>query len=236
MRAKTQVVAPTEVTPIALPLRSATPPRSGAPLSVKWLPSVCVATIFSGMPASRKTKMSVLPAAPSSTSPEITAFDEVGAAPEGHELDVDVLRAEEALVDGDDERARQRVVAQDRGADLDRGLGTDDGRPQRAGGGDAGGGDEEATPADGWHSKASFYRAPEGARRLTSYRFLHTVGRTCDRTTSRAPFTIDDDRGARQLPGCRRRRLDHARAAGRAQRPRHRAGGRAGRPRRARRR
>jgi len=78
MRAKTQVVAPTEVTPIALPLSSPTARTSGATLKVKWFPSVWVATILSGMPASRKTRMSVLPAAPSSTSPAMTAFTRLG--------------------------------------------------------------------------------------------------------------------------------------------------------------
>src|SRR5437667_239801 len=42
MRAKIHVVAPTRVTPIALPLRSSTLWTSGATLRVKWLPSVCV--------------------------------------------------------------------------------------------------------------------------------------------------------------------------------------------------
>jgi len=78
MRANTQVVEPGAVTPMALPLSSATLPISGATLSVKWLPSVCVATIFSGMPASRNTRMSVDPAAPSSTSPAMTAFTRLG--------------------------------------------------------------------------------------------------------------------------------------------------------------
>ena len=77
-RAKTHVVAPTDVTPMALPFRSATDWTSGATLSVKWLPSVWVATIFSGIPASRKTRMSVAPAAPSRISPAMTAFTRFG--------------------------------------------------------------------------------------------------------------------------------------------------------------
>ena len=83
MRANTQVVEPAEVTPIDLPLRSATDWTSGATFSVKWLPSVWVATILIGIPASRKTRMSVLPVAPSSTSPAMTAFTRLGPPRKG---------------------------------------------------------------------------------------------------------------------------------------------------------
>src|SRR5205823_5618907 len=78
MRAKTQVVAPARVTPIALPLRSATPRTSGATLSVKWLPSVWVATVLMGEPASRNTRMSVEPVTPTRTSPAMTALSRSG--------------------------------------------------------------------------------------------------------------------------------------------------------------
>src|SRR2546422_5530936 len=74
MRAKIHVVAPTRVTPIALPLSSATVRMSGATLSVKWLPSVCVAIALIGEPASRKTRMSVLPVMPTRISPAMTAL------------------------------------------------------------------------------------------------------------------------------------------------------------------
>ena len=83
MRAKTHVVAPTRVTPIVLPFKSAAAATSGATLRVKWLPSVCVATIFNGCPASRATRMSVLPAAPRRSSPATTAFTRSGPPRKG---------------------------------------------------------------------------------------------------------------------------------------------------------
>ena len=83
MRAKIHVVAPTRVTPIALPLRPATDETSGATLRVKWLPSVWVATILIGEPASRKTRMSVLPVMPTSTSPPMTALRRSGPPRKG---------------------------------------------------------------------------------------------------------------------------------------------------------
>ena len=78
MRAKTQVVAPARVTPIALPRRSPTFWTSGATFRVKWLPSVWVAIILIGEPASRKTRMSVLPVIPTRHSPAITALSRSG--------------------------------------------------------------------------------------------------------------------------------------------------------------
>src|SRR5262249_16567365 len=83
MRAKTHVVAPARVTPIALPLRSATFWTSGATFRVKWLPSVWVAIILIGEPASRKTRMSVLPEMPTRHSPTITAFRRSGPPRKG---------------------------------------------------------------------------------------------------------------------------------------------------------
>ena len=83
MRAKIHVVAPTRVTPIALPLSSATVRSSGATLSVKWLPSVCVAIALIGEPASRKTRMSVLPVMPTRISPAMTALRRSGPPRKG---------------------------------------------------------------------------------------------------------------------------------------------------------
>ena len=78
MRAKTHVVAPTRVTPIDLPRRSPTFRMSGVTFNVKWLPSVCVAIILIGEPASRKTRMSVLPLIPMRHSPAMTALRRSG--------------------------------------------------------------------------------------------------------------------------------------------------------------
>src|SRR5438094_955047 len=105
MRAKTQVVAPARVTPIALPLRSAIFCTSAATLSVKWFPSVWVAIILIGEP----------------------------------------LALEKAALERDDHRPGHRIVAQHRGADLDRRLRTGGAR-ERGHGARRGGGGQESTP------------------------------------------------------------------------------------------
>src|SRR5207248_11590932 len=74
---------------------------------------------------------------------------EVGTAAKRNVLDVEILGAKESLLDGDDERPGQRVVAEHGGTDVDRGLGPHERGRQRAGHDGAGGGDEETTPADG---------------------------------------------------------------------------------------
>jgi hypothetical protein len=78
---------------------------------------------------------------------------EGGAATERHELDVEVLGAEHSLLDGDDERSGQGIVAEDGGADLHRRLragdvqaSADDERAGRDG--------QEMTPADRGHARS----------------------------------------------------------------------------------
>ena len=76
--AKTQVVAPTRVTPIDLPLRSPTLAIVGATLSVKWFRSTPEAMNRMGTPVARNTGTSVAPLVPIWSCPATTAFTRSG--------------------------------------------------------------------------------------------------------------------------------------------------------------
>ena len=76
--AKIQVAAPTRVTPIDLPLRSASLVIAVATLNVKWLPSTCEAMNRMGAPVARNTGTSVAPVTPIWSCPATMAFTRSG--------------------------------------------------------------------------------------------------------------------------------------------------------------
>src|SRR6266545_1374241 len=78
MRANTQVVEPTTVTPMVAPLRSSTRLICGATVSVKWFFSRMVAMARIVVPRSRNTSGSVAPVKPMSAEPASTPLSMSG--------------------------------------------------------------------------------------------------------------------------------------------------------------
>jgi hypothetical protein len=73
---------------------------------------------------------------------------EIGPASEGHELDVETLGLKKALVGGDDKGPGERIIAEDRGAELHRRLRADHGRRQGTDREGGRAGDEKMTATD----------------------------------------------------------------------------------------
>ncbi len=78
MRANTQVVEPTTVTPMEPPLRSSTFLMLGPTVSVKWFFSRMVAIARIPVPRSRNTSGSVAPVIPMSAAPASTPLSRSG--------------------------------------------------------------------------------------------------------------------------------------------------------------
>jgi hypothetical protein len=79
-------------------------------------------------------------------------LEEIGTAPEGHELGGEPFGLEQAPLEGDDDGPGHRVIAEDRGADLDRGLRASGPRDERRRARREGGG-EEAAARDHGHGQ-----------------------------------------------------------------------------------